>query len=65
LKTVVVRIELDDGSFNTNNDDEIVVHGYRVFTPDGQLLEHSDSGEVTEGIFYFPGIPVPLDRFRG
>jgi|NGEPerStandDraft_6_1074524.scaffolds.fasta_scaffold113973_2 hypothetical protein len=53
LKKVVVRIESDDGSFNTSNDDEIVVHGYRVFAPDGQLLEHSDLGEVTEGIFYF------------
>jgi hypothetical protein len=53
LKTVVVRIEPDDGSFNTENDAEIVVRGYRVFTSHGELLKHSDAGEVAEGTFYF------------
>ena len=53
LKALVLRVEPDDGSFSGDNGTEIVVRGHRVFTPDGQMLSHSEDGEVAEGIFYF------------
>ena len=53
LRTVIVRIEPDDGSFTADTDTEIIVRGFSVFTEHGERVEHSEEGEVGNGIFYF------------
>jgi hypothetical protein len=53
LKTVLLKVEPDDGSFTIDNDQEIEVRGFRVITTDGLVLEHTESGQIVEGIFYF------------
>ena len=50
---MVVRIEPDSGSFTTSSDTEVIVKGYQVFGSGGDVLGHSDEGEVAEGVFCF------------